>query len=490
VLCVSDTEASWDVIVIGGGPPGEIAAQYAVDGGLSAAIVEGELLGGECSYWACMPSKALLRPVELMAAAKAMPGVSQALTGDLDVAAVLARRDDFTHRHDDSSQVDWAEGAGIDVVRGHGRLDGPRAVRVERADGSTQRLEARHAVVVATGTSAAVPDIPGLREAQPWTSRDVTNVREVPRRVAILGGGTVAVEAATWLRGLGAEQVTVIERGPRLLGKAEPFAGELLGKRFTETGVDVHLGSGIAEVRRDAPRTTEEGRPRGTEVTVVLADGTELRADELLVAAGRRPRTDDIGLDSVGLEAGGYLSTDDSLTVEGVDGQWLYAVGDVTGRALLTHMGKYQARVCGDVIAARAAGRPTEGPRFRAGADAEAVPQVTFTDPQIASVGRTVEQARDAGLEARVVDYDIASIAGASLTRDDYVGQARLVVDEDTATLVGATFVGADVAELLHSATVAVVGKVPLETLWHAVPSYPTISEVWLRLLETWRSGG
>jgi pyruvate/2-oxoglutarate dehydrogenase complex dihydrolipoamide dehydrogenase (E3) component len=480
----SDT---YDVVVIGAGPPGEIAAQYAGQDGLSTVLVERDLLGGECSYWACMPSKALLRPLEVLQAARAMPGVSPG--PDVDVAAVLARRDAFTHAHSACELSSWATGAGIDVVRGHGRLAGERTVEVEQRDGTIRRLTARHAVVVATGTTAAVPSVRGMRDAQPWTSRDATNLQEVPRRVVIVGGGTVAVEAASWLRGLGAESVTVLVRGERLLGKAEPFAGRLLGERFAAMGVDVRLGANAAEIRRDPPLTTDEGRCRGTEVAVVLDGGEELVADELLVATGRRPTTDDLGLDRVGLAAGTYLDTDDRLTVKGVDGEWLYAVGDVTGRALLTHMGKYQARVCGDVIAARAAGRPLDGPRFTAGAEPGAVPQVTFTDPQVAAVGLTEAQAREQGRRVRVLDVDLASVAGASLLRDGYAGQARLVVDEDSATVLGATFVGSEVAELLHAATVAVVGRVPLETLWHAVPSYPTVSEAWLRLLEVWRSG-
>ena len=466
------TAREYDLIVIGAGPVGENVADRARQGGLSAVVVESELVGGECSFWACIPSKALLRPGAALRAARAVGGAAQAVTGTVDVAATLRRRDVLVHDWDDSSQVEWLHGAGIDLVRGHGRLSGEREVTVAAADGAETVLRARHAVAVCTGSAALVPDIPGLREAQPWTSRDATGVRDVPASLAILGGGVVGSEMATLYTSLGAE-VTVIARSGLLRG-VEPFAGEAVAKALTDAGADVRTGVEVERAGRDA-----DG------VVLTLSDGSEVRAAEVLVATGRRPRTEDLGLGAVGLAPGDWLDVDDTLRVRGVD--WLYGVGDVNHRALLTHQGKYQARAAGDVIAARATqGEVDDGPwgAHVATADHSAVPQVVFTDPEVAAVGHTEESARSAGLRIRVIDYDLSWLAGASEHADDYRGRARVIVDEDRRVVVGATFVGQDVGEMLHAATIAVVGEVPIDRLWHAVPSYPTISEVWLRWLE------
>lgn len=463
----------YDVIVIGAGAVGENVADSAVQGGLSTVIVEAELVGGECSYWACMPSKVLLRSAAALRAARAVDGAAQAVTGDVDVAAVLRRRDSFTHDWNDSSQVEWLNGAGIDLVRGHGRLMGERTVRVEQEDGSVD-LSARHAVVVATGSAALLPPIPGLIDVDPWTSRDATSVSEPPASLAILGAGVVGVEMATAFAGFGT-RVTLIARSG-LLGAVEPFAGELVTEALREQGVEIRTGAGADAARRD-----EAG------VVLSLSDGGEVRADEVLVATGRVPHTGDLGLESVGLEAGEWLTTDDTLRVGGLE--WLYAVGDVTHRALLTHQGKYQARAAGDVIAARARGGAVDDAPWGAHvatADHAAVPQVVFSDPEVASVGMTLAQAEEAGIRVRALDYDLSAVAGASTRSDDYRGRALAVVDEDRGVLVGATFVGPDVAELLHAATIAIVGEVPIDRLWHAVPAYPTVSEVWLRWLEAY----
>ncbi|CAN01176.1 dihydrolipoyl dehydrogenase family protein [Clavibacter michiganensis] len=470
---------SYDLIVIGAGPVGENVADRAKQGGLSVLVVESELVGGECSYWACMPSKALLRSGSALRAARAVAGSKEAVTGELDVAAVLKRRDSFTSSWDDQGQVSWLEGIGIDLALGHGRISGPRRVTVTAPDGSVTEHEAAHAVVVSTGTAALLPDIPGLAESQPWTSREATSVEVVPTSIVVIGGGVVAAEMATAFASLGSA-VTLVARSGLLSGQ-EPFAGELVGDSLRDMGVDVRLGGSPSRVTRD-----------GDEVTVELSDGSAVTAAEVLVATGRTPRTEDLGLDAVGLEAGAYLDVDDTMLVTGdvnAETPWLYAVGDVNHRALLTHQGKYQARAAGEVIAARATGGTVDDAPWGvhvATADHRAVPQVTFTDPEVASVGLTAKAAEEAGIRTRVVDYDLGSVAGSSLHADGYAGKARMVVDEDRGVIVGVTFVGQDVAELLHSATIAVVGEVPVTRLWHAVPSYPTISEVWLRLLETY----
>jgi dihydrolipoamide dehydrogenase len=482
-------EREFDVVVIGAGPVGENVADRAVQGGLTAVIVEGELVGGECSYWACMPTKALLRPGSALRAARRVPGAREAFGAPLDVEAALHFRDKATSGWDDAGQVSWLDSAGITLVRGHGRIAGARRVEVTAPDGSVETLVARSAVAVCTGTAAVIPDIPGLSDVSPWTNREAAAVQVVPKRLAIIGGGVVAAEFATAFSSLGS-QVTMLVRGDVLLAANEPFAGELVIAALRAAGVDVRTGTSATRVERTADGS----------LTISLGDspdGEELHADEILVATGRRPRTDDIGLDSIGLQAGRSLGTDDTLRVLDADGSpvgtdgdepgWLYAVGDVNGRVLLTHQGKYQARAAGDVIAARALGQPLDDApwgRHVATADHAAVPQVVFTDPEVAAVGITAAQAEREGREVKVVDYDLHNIAGATVTAKGYTGRARLIVDPATRTVVGATFVGAGVADLLHSATIAVVGEVPIERLWHAVPSYPTLSEVWLRFLE------
>jgi pyruvate/2-oxoglutarate dehydrogenase complex dihydrolipoamide dehydrogenase (E3) component len=421
-----------------------------------------------------MPSKTLLRPVAALRAARAVPGAAAAIEGGVDVAATLRSRDAMVHEWNDASQVEWLDGAGIALVRGHGRLDGEKTVRVVASDGSETVLRARHAVAVCTGSAALLPDIPGLADAEPWTSREATAVEKVPASIAILGGGVVACEMATAFASFGT-QVTIIARSG-LLGTVEPFAGDAVAAALHEAGVEVRLRAGVSAVARGAAG-----------VVITLDDGDEIRADEILVATGRVPRTEDLGLDSVDLAPGGWLEVDDTLRVRG--SEWLYAVGDVNHRALLTHQGKYQARAAGDVIAARAHGGAIDDAPWGthvATADHSAVPQVVFTEPQVAAVGLTEKQARDAGVSVRTLEVDLSAIAGAATHADGYTGTARAIVDDDRGVIVGATLVGADIAELLHAVTIAVVGEVPLARLWHAVPAYPTISELWLRWLEAY----
>ncbi|ANP51015.1 dihydrolipoamide dehydrogenase [Streptomyces griseochromogenes] len=474
---MTETESiAYDVVVLGAGPVGENVADRTRAAGLSTAIVESELVGGECSYWACMPSKALLRPVIARADARRLPGLSQSVQGPLDTPAVLARRDYFTGNWHDDGQVRWLDGIGADLYRGHGRLAGPRTVTVTGPDGTVTTLTARHAVAVSTGTRAQLPDLPGLAEVKPWTSREATSGKAAPGRLIVVGGGVVATEMATAWQALGS-RVTMLVRGKGLLGRMEPFAGELVAEALTQVGVDVRTGTSVESV----------SRVDGT-VTVVTAAGDRLEADEILFATGRVPHTDDIGLDTVGLEPGSWLEADDSLRVTGTD--WLYAVGDVNHRALLTHQGKYQARVAGAAIAARAAdGSLQDEPwgAHAATADHYAVPQVVFTDPEAAAVGLSLAEAEQAGHRVRAVDVEFSSVAGAGLYGDGYKGRARMVVDLEEEILRGVTFVGPGVGELIHSATIAVAGRVPVGRLWHAVPSYPTLSEVWLRLLEAYR---
>ncbi len=459
-------DREYDVVVLGAGSTGENVAGYAIGNGLSAAIVERELVGGECSYWACMPSKALLRPGEVLSAARRVPGAADAVTGSVDTDRTLGSRDAFASNWDDKYQVQWLESVGAHLVRGRARLAGPRVVEVDQHDGEPVTLRAAKAVVIATGSLAAIPPIDGLRDIRVWDNRDVTAAKQVPQRLLILGGGVVGVEMAQAWKRLGAGEVTIVEMLERLIANEEPFAGEQLRESLEAEGIAVLTGAKMVEVRRD--------RDDGP-VTATLEDGRDLAGDELLVAVGRRPRTGDIGLETVRLEPGRYLDVDDRLRVAGIDGGWLYAVGDVNGRALLTHQGKYQARLVADIIA---------GKDIADWADEHAIPRVIFTDPQVAAVGLTEAQARERGLASKTVAVELTSTAGGALLGENVTGRAQLVIDDRRRTVVGATFTGPGVGEMLHAATIAVVSEVTLDRLWHAVPAFPTVSEVWLRLLE------
>jgi dihydrolipoamide dehydrogenase len=363
----------------------------------------------------------------------------------------------------------------------HGRLDGVRQVAVDTPGGETVRLTAKHAVAICTGSRPDLPELADLDQVRPWTNRQATDSHTVPRRLAIVGGGGVGVEMASAWAGLGAS-VTLLAQADGLLPRMEAFAGELIARAFTDAGIDVRIGVTVTGVRR----------PGGTgPVTLTMEDGGELEADEVLFATGRQPLTNDIGLETVGLMPGSWLEVDDTCVVRAVEDDWLYALGDVNRHALLTHQGKYQARIAGAAIAARAAGQPVDTAPWGAHAvtaDFHAVPQVFLCDPPVGSVGLTADQAERSGHRIRVVDVDPGQkVTGASLYADGYTGRARIVVDEDHGYLLGVTFVGPGVEELLHSATIAVASQVPISRLWHAVPCFPTISEVWLRLLEAYR---
>ena len=469
-----------DVIVLGAGPVGQTVAARTRAAGLSVAVVERELVGGECSYWGCVPSKALLRPVLSIADARRVDGAREAVADPISVEGVFGRRDRYVTNWNDSGQAETVAATGADVVRGHGRLKGARRVEVVTADDRSHVMTARHAVVICTGSTAALPDIPGIVDAKAWTNRRATDSSEMPPRLAVVGGGGVGVEMATAWSGLGSK-VALLARTPRLLPRMEPFVGEFVSRGLAESGVDVRLGVSVAQLKR---------HHQDDSLSVTLDSGEQIVVDDILFATGRVPNTADIGLETVGLQPGAWLDVDDTCLVRSIDGTWLYALGDVNHRALLTHQGKYQARIAGNVIGARATGESLETGSWGAHvttADTFAVPQAFFTDPEAGSVGWTAEAARQAGYRAKIVDVDIGeTVMGANLFADSYAGQARLVVDCDSEVLLGASFVGPGVAELLHSATIAVAGQVPINRLWHAVPCFPTISEVWLRLLEAY----
>jgi pyruvate/2-oxoglutarate dehydrogenase complex dihydrolipoamide dehydrogenase (E3) component len=454
---------TFDVVVLGAGPAGEVAAGRLASGGLDVAIVEDRLVGGECSYWACMPSKALLRPFAALAEVRRVPGAAEAATGTLDVQAVIDRRDEIIHGLDDAAQLPWLEDQGIRLFRGRGRLAGERRVVVTAPDGSTEELEAARAVFVAGGTDPAMPPITGLDTIEdPWTNRDATTARLVPDRLVIIGGGVVGCELAQAYQTLGA-QVSLIEGERRLLPREEEFACAQVTEALASYGVDVLTAQRAEAVER-----------RDAVIAVTTSGGKEVEGDTLLVALGRLPDTEGIGLEDLGLPAGEYVPIDAHYRVP--DHDWLYAIGDINGKALLTHMGKYQARIAADHVLG-------QDHALEHGADGPLSPRVIFTDPQVAAVGHTEATARDAGLDVQIVETSTSGNAGGSFYGRNAPGTSRLLIDPQRGVVVGATFTGAEVQDMLHAATIAIVGEVPLDRLRHATPTFPTRSEIWLGLL-------
>ncbi|OBA59502.1 pyridine nucleotide-disulfide oxidoreductase [Mycobacterium sp. 1100029.7] len=465
----------FDVIVVGGGVGGVAAARRLATSGLAVALVEDRLVGGECHYWGCNPSKTLLRAIEVFNLAKAVPGVQEAISGNSpDVAAIFAKRDAIVEHLSDYDRTASLRRAGVAVFHGFGRLSGQRTVRVAYAPADTTEavLTARHAVVLATGTRPHVPETPGLAQARPWTNRDLTTMTKVPPRALVVGGGAVAVEFATILTGLGSV-VTLVVRGSSVLRNCEPEAREIVAQSLRSKGVTIHFETELSAVSRPVA---------GGPVTATFNHQT-VEVDEVVLAAGRHTNTENIGLESIGLSGGGFVSVNDHLLAVDVAGEWLYALGDTTGRARLSHISTYHGHVVADIIAARAAGAELSENELTA-RDTGTLAQVIFTDPQLVWVGRTESQARAEGFAVRTrTSRYPGEVSHLALFRDGFDGWAKLVIDAETNTLLGATFVGPEFSELVQAATVAIVGKVPLSLLRHAVAPHPTVNQVWDPLL-------
>lgn len=451
-------------------------------------VVEQELVGGDCPFWACVPSKALLRPQEALAEARAVGGVRELLREEpsLDADTVFKRRDAFTGSwNDGQALVPMVEDSGAALVRGRGELIGVKRVAVINEHSQRAELEAKYAVAICTGSEPMIPNIPGLKESNPWGPREATSSSEVPKHLLILGAGAVGTEMATVYASLGA-QVSLVTRGAELLPRIDQEAGRLVREGLESQGVRIYVSTTVGSVVQEE---TEDC------LTVQMSKGRTIsRVTKILAATGRKAKTTGIGLENFGIETDGSpIPVSESLDVPTVPGAWLYALGDVNGRAPLSHSSKYHGRIAANAIIARSQpdeianpGWKTPWSRVSATNDTLAQPQVIFTSPTVASVGLTRSQADAAGLvdKIRIVTAPVTTL-GARLHQDGYKdGWAQWIVDTETNKLLGATFVGDGVADLLHASTVAIVGGLTLDRLAHAVPSFPTMSEVYLNLLE------
>ncbi|MGX6449086.1 dihydrolipoyl dehydrogenase family protein [Patulibacter sp. S7RM1-6] len=438
----SDDADRFDVVVLGSGPGGRAVAPALAEAGRRVAIVEAELVGGECPFWACIPSKTLLRPSQLRTQARHVPGVA---VPEEDWPAIRDYRDYMNSGLDDGAKAEWIQGTGVTLVRGTATV--PEAGRVVVGD---RELTCDH-VVIATGTSAAVPDYPGLDRAEVWTNREVTALAAVPASCVVVGGGAVALECAQYLADLGA-RVTVLQRSERVLRREDPQVSELAARVLREQGVDLRTGTEVASVRH------HEGG-----VAVTTDAGDVLDVERLVVATGRTPRTEGLTPEGVRTEKGAIVVDE---TGRAADGIW--AIGDVTGVAQFTHVASYQGRVVVDRILGG-----------EAVADLRAVPRVVFTEPEIAGVGLTAAEAEARGLRVRTAHVDLSATDRTETYGTDLFGGAGLVLDADRDVLVGAWAVGPDAGEWIHTPALAIKAEVPLPVLRDFVPQFPTFNELW-----------